>query len=66
MADLYPFDARCHACGRTHIVYVMASHEPGETIRIAHNSGLACGEGAEHTLLRKLDGLARKRGAPPS
>lgn len=59
MAETTRFDARCHACGRTHIVRVQANEKAGATIKTAHNTGYACGEYAEHTLLGELVGLGR-------
>lgn len=57
--DVMPWDARCENCGRTHVVRVMADHEAGDVVGHYHGGGRACHEPGDHTLLRRLDGLAR-------
>jgi hypothetical protein len=53
------FDARCHACGRVHIIWVRSDHEEGETIEYAHAKGRkVCGEFGEHTLVTECSGLS--------
>lgn len=62
------FDARCGACGRVHIIWVMWREEPGDTVTYAHLDGsTACGAYAEHELLRELSGLStHAKWGPPA
>lgn len=55
------FDARCSACDGLHIVWVAFTHEPGDTVKIAHTRcSNACGAYCKHDLENELSGLDHK------
>lgn len=64
MAATVPYDARCHNCGRVHIVHVGENEQEGNAVKIVHaqTSG-ECGEYGKHTLISRLTGLEQERRA---
>lgn len=52
------FDAHCHECGQTHVMWVPWGHDEGDEIGMAHQLDGNFLHYGKHTLKRQLDGLS--------